>query len=224
VTLRYLGRAYVSQNIWTFHFQPSEPISWVAGQFMRIDLPHANPDAEGTSRFFTISSAPHERTIDITTRLTGTTFKQALAALRPGHEIHLIDPPAGDFVWPAMSDELLFVAQGVGITPFWSMLKDRTHRRADVRATLIYTSSSETSLPFIRELTTMATDHTNLRLYIAPVPATPASVADLLPHFQSTHIFVSGPKSLVGLLSAPYNLPTRQLKEDYFPGYISSDY
>jgi ferredoxin-NADP reductase len=65
-------------NIWAFRFEPSAPLDWSAGQYIRVDLPHDKPDAEGTKRWFTISSAPYEQIVQITTRITQSAFKQAL--------------------------------------------------------------------------------------------------------------------------------------------------
>ncbi len=86
-------------NAWAFRFKPSQPLAWTAGQFIRVELPHDDPDDEGIKRWFTISSAPYEGIVQITTRVTDSTFKQALAALPVGGGLHLIEEPDGDFIW-----------------------------------------------------------------------------------------------------------------------------
>ncbi|HET8670947.1 MAG TPA: YHS domain-containing protein [Candidatus Saccharimonadales bacterium] len=80
IGLKLIEKEVLVDNVWAFRFEPTAPLEWIAGQFIRVELPHDNPDAEGTKRWLTVSSAPYEEIIQITTRVTGSTFKQALAA------------------------------------------------------------------------------------------------------------------------------------------------
>jgi hypothetical protein len=100
ITLQLEHKQPEAGNVWSFRFRPSEPLDWLAGQFIRVELPHTHPDAEGTKRYFTIASAPHEGHVQISTRITDSSFKQTLAQLPIGRELLMLDPPAGDFVWP----------------------------------------------------------------------------------------------------------------------------
>ncbi|OYX41346.1 hypothetical protein B7Y94_05240, partial [Candidatus Saccharibacteria bacterium 32-49-12] len=79
-------KEHVIDNISSFRFTSDQPFSWIPGQFIRVEIHHDNPDDEGTKRWFTISSTPHDGFIQVTTRVTSTTFKQALAALAVGDE------------------------------------------------------------------------------------------------------------------------------------------
>lgn len=115
-----------SANIRTFYFKPEKPVYYTAGQFAEWTLQHDNPDDRGIRRWFTISSSPTEEFVTITTKFAGTdkssTFKRALFSLRPGEEL-LMSDPMGDFVLPKLiQTPLVFVAAGIGITPFHSIL------------------------------------------------------------------------------------------------------
>ena len=68
--LRLKEKEHLADNIWAFRFTPGQPLSWTPGQFIRIEIPHDNPDKEGTKRWFTISSTPHDGFMQITTRIT----------------------------------------------------------------------------------------------------------------------------------------------------------
>src|SRR4051812_34213512 len=113
-------------NITTFFFRPEKPVQYTAGQFTELYLPHNNPDKRGIKRWFTISSSPSEELLSITTKFTpekGSSFKETLRKLVPGTEVHL-EEPMGDFVLPKLiQTPLIFVAGGIGITPFHSILE-----------------------------------------------------------------------------------------------------
>ena len=79
--LKLIKKEEISLGIYSFTFQNSENLRWEAGQFLQIVLPHKNPDDRGIKRFFTISSAPYEKVVMITTRIdvkNSSTFKKAL--------------------------------------------------------------------------------------------------------------------------------------------------
>ena len=127
-TLLLQEKEHLVADVWAFRFKPSEPLSWTAGQYLSVELPHDNPDGKGTKRWFTISSAPYEQIVQITTRLTGSTFKDALMALPIGGQLLLLDQPHGEFVWQDSDSPLVFVAGGIGITSFRSILRERAHQ------------------------------------------------------------------------------------------------
>jgi ferredoxin-NADP reductase len=218
-------RYHVTDNIWSFDFKPDTYFKHLAGQFIKVELPHPSPDQEGMKRFFTISSTPQYPLVRITTRITTSTFKQALIGLQPGQSITMLDPPAGDFIWPDPNTEkpIVFIAQGIGITPFYAMIKDRYERLEELNAVLVYYSYSMKQLPFIDELVSIATS-SKLTVITPKPPMTPAIIAGLVPNLNHYMVYVSGPTSLLGLTLPPYNLPVRQLKIDFFPGYPASSY
>jgi len=221
--LTLVGKTNVTGNVWTFEFEPSSPLTWTAGQFIKVSLPHP-ADAEGPSRRFTIAAAPYEKTLKITTRITGSTFKQALAALPVGGRLTLLDAPAGDFVWRAAPLPHLFVAHGIGITPFLAIVKDRRHRGLPVSAHLFYTNRPGTEPLFKTELAGWAEADPSFTVSFESEPATPALLAGKFPDLARRYIYASGPKPLITLCMPPYNLPASQLLQDNFPGYPASVY
>src|SRR5579859_2390296 len=106
-------------NIKTFFFKSPQPIQYTAGQYVTLTIPHENPDERGINHWFTLSSAPGQEFVTITTKHAaehGSTFKEALWALTPGTEVSMSDP-LGDFVLPKLvQTPLVFVAGGIGIT------------------------------------------------------------------------------------------------------------
>lgn len=138
-------------NVVTFRFKPESQLSWQAGQFMEYELVHDNPDSEGVKRWFTIASAPYEGEVQITTRITDSTFKQALNGLQIGDTIEADGKPDGDFVWQDSDKPVVWIAGGIGITPFHSILKQRVHEDEPRPVSLLYANRTN-DIVFQKEL------------------------------------------------------------------------
>jgi ferredoxin-NADP reductase/YHS domain-containing protein len=227
ITLILKEKENLVDNVWAFRFAPSQPMAWTPGQFIRVELPHDDPDSEGTKRFFTVSSAPSENIVQITTRVTDTTFKQALNALPIGGELKLLDEPDGDFVWRDSGRPLVFIAGGIGITPFYSIIKQRIHDSETVPVTLIY-SGRDDNLPFKDEINNWANSHPEFVVkYVIGERLTAAKITDLQPNANNSLIYVSGPEPMVeslGVEMKSAGLPNDQLEQDFFPNYSETNY
>ena len=223
IYLTLISKVPVIANVWLYTFEPSRPIAWIAGQFIRVELPHPQPDDEGTKRQFTIAAAPADGHIQIATRITGSTFKQALHALPIDGQLILVDLPAGDFVWPRdESRPLVLAAQGIGITPIRSMIRQRLHENQPIAANLIY-SNLVPGIPFQEELDSWRRQAA-LQVHMTTAPLTGKLLADLVSDLGSARVYVSGPDSLIELVGPPVNLPISSLKQDQFPNYASLNY
>ncbi|MGB3009304.1 MAG: FAD-binding oxidoreductase [Candidatus Saccharimonadales bacterium] len=226
-TLTLTSKENLADNVWAFRFEADTPISWTPGQFIRIELPHDNPDDEGTKRWFTISSTPHDSYIQITTRVTSTSFKQALAALPIGSTINLVEQPDGDFVWQESEKPLVFIAGGIGITPFYSMLKARGHSGQPVLATLIYNGRTD-ELPFKVEFEEASRRHPEFKVhYVIGEQLTTEKLTELVPNISSSQVYISGAESMVEALGKQLEesgLANDNLHQDFFPHYNEESY
>lgn len=221
-------KEHLVDNVWAFRFRPSEPLTWTAGQYVRVELPHDNPDEEGARRWFTNSAAPYEGILQITTRVTDTTFKQALFQLEIGStNLRLIEAPEGDFVWQDANMPVVFVAGGIGVTPFRSIIKQRIHDGQALNLSLVYGSRSP-EVPFKDELSEwMSADPTLKVHYVSGSPLTAEALIAELPTFNSSLVYVSGPEPMVEALGddlKKHGLPEAQLKQDFFPNYDENNY
>ncbi len=226
-------REQVTPTIWTFAFRPDKPLHYIAGQYAEIQLPHSNPDSRGEQRWFTISSAPGDALVRITTKLTekdGSSFKHALLALRPGAVLN-ISEPMGDFVLPKdTSIPLIFVAGGIGITPMYSMVK-WLHETGEQRPiTLLHTVQSAGDLIFVDLFRTYD---------LAFVPIVSRASKDWQgetgtltgerimkfagpAHAANGLFYFSGPEPMVENLIAEikrFGVAPHRIVMDYFPGY-----
>lgn len=222
-----IEKKHLIDNIWAFRFKPNGPFSWTAGQYIRVELPHENPDAEGTKRWFTNSAAPFEGIMQISTRVSQSTFKQALSQLQPGDELELIENPEGDFVWQDTDLPIVFVAGGIGVTPFHSILKQRAHDGLPLNVILVYGSRTP-EVPFKDEIKEWQTADPRLKVhYEVGEPLTAERLTEVVPTLNQSLVYVSGPEPMVQALSKDlmeHGLPEKQLKRDEFPNYDQTNY
>lgn len=139
-----------TENIFSFYFKPEKHLNFTAGQYLELTLPHKNPDNRGIKRWFTISSSPNNSLFSLTTKIVkhGSTFKKHLLTLKPGQEV-LISEPIGDFVLPKfIQTPLIFVAGGIGITPFNSMLQWIHETKEERNIKFIYAVNTEDEIIF----------------------------------------------------------------------------
>ena len=218
-------------STYTFFFEPTRPVAYTAGQFIELTLPHDEPDDRGSKRWFTLSSSPKQELISITTKFAvtnGSTFKEALRQLKPGTVLTISDP-MGDFVLPKLlQTPLVFVAGGIGITPFLSMLQ-WLHDTNEVRPiNLLHAVASEDDIAF-QDVFDNARQHVTT-VVSQPTPAwggerghvTSEMILGLEKPTADTLVFVSGPEALVEKLTkglVQSGLRKDQVVGDYFPGY-----
>lgn len=159
-----IDRTKVAEGTVAFALERPAGFEFKAGQYVIMILP--NPpytDAEGNRRVFSIASPPQDtKRLVITTRMTGTAFKRSLAEVPLGTPVDL-SGPAGTFGLSAdASLPLVFIAGGIGITPFRSIVHDAASRHLPHRITLIYSNRTPSGTAFHDELTLLAQAHPNL--------------------------------------------------------------
>ncbi len=130
----------------SFLFRPGQYLSYTLDQL-------AFPDERGNERHFTISSSPTEKGIVMfTTRIRGSGFKETLRHAPTGYELNC-GIPAGRFVLPEREGQRhIFLAGGIGITPFRSMLRYAADDGRSLEAILFCFNHSEADILFGGEL------------------------------------------------------------------------
>lgn len=223
--LSFVRSEAVVSDVRTFIFEPEESISWLPGQYIHYKLPHPDADERGTERWFTNSAAPFENHVAISTRINseqGSSFKRALMALQPGDLIEA-DAPQGDFTIGDPDRNYIFIAGGIGITPFRSILFDAYNKGLKLKVNLLYATRSN-DIPFKDELNLFATNNPNLKIeYIID----PASIdTDLMKSrieaVEDPLVYISGPKPMVKNFARQLRemgLDKSNIKKDDFPGY-----
>lgn len=222
--LKLISKKPEEADAYSFYLKPEESIAWAAGQYLHYTFPHPHPDDRGDERWFTISAAPFEKSVRITTRIfphKRSSFKQALFALNEGDEIEA-EKPGGKFTMVEGAKKHVFVSGGIGITPYRSMLVQLDHDGADINVDLLYANRDD-NLVFGDELEALAKKHPGLviKKFIGDHKITDD---DLKPYVDEsgTVIYLSGPEPMVESFKerlTKMGLPEDRLKTDYFPGY-----
>lgn len=146
-------RHQVAERTMAFQFEKPEGFTFKAGQ--SIDMTLLDPpetDGEGNGRAFSIASAPDEGMLLVATRMRDTAFKRVLGATPIGSRVK-IEGPFGNLVLhnnPARA--AVFLAGGIGITPFRSMLLQAAREHLPHRLFLFYSNRRPEDAPFLQEL------------------------------------------------------------------------
>ena len=136
-----------------FQFEKPEGFTFTAGQ--SIDLTLMNPletDGEGNGRTFSIASAHDEDMLLVATRMRDTAFKRVLGTMPIGSQVK-IEGPIGNLV--LHNDQAragMFLAGGIGITPFRSILLQAAREQLPHRLFLFYANRRPQDAPFLQEL------------------------------------------------------------------------
>lgn len=218
-------------NIRSFFFRPERPLQYTAGQYTELTLPHNNADQRGQKRWFTLSSSPTDELLSITTKHAdenGSSFKRALFQLEPGKQLKMADP-MGDFVLPKIiQTPLIFVAGGIGLTPFHSMLEWLSSTKEERPIKVLYGVRNEDEIIFQETF-----DKARLKPTI--VVSEPSAAwggerghlsAELILGLEQpaddSLVYLSGPEPMVQKLAKDLHkqgLAKHQIVTDEFPNY-----
>jgi ferredoxin-NADP reductase len=217
-----------------FVFSSKRPVSFRAGQYIELAIPHTGADSSGTRRVFSIASAPsnpHEVRVGVRMGESPSSFKRALASLKPSQTVRA-NLVAGDFLLPRdPSRPVLLVAGGIGITPFISQLEHDAAQGVDRDLVLVYAIRAHEEFAYSETL-----ERLGVRVVLV-APHEPDSLAQgwnyagagrltselieqQVSDVRERVAFVSGPPRLVGAVRAALRrLRVRRIVTDAFSGY-----
>src|ERR687894_2469659 len=143
-------------------------VDFTPGQYFWVTLLDPPYDDEkGPRRHISVVTSPNERgVLGLCTRLRDSAFKRSLQELPVGAEVE-VEPPKGRFVLPEdTSRPYVFVAGGIGITVFRSMLRYIDEERLPHRVTLVYSNRDRESTAFLDELLELERKNANIELVL----------------------------------------------------------
>jgi ferredoxin-NADP reductase/Na+-translocating ferredoxin:NAD+ oxidoreductase RnfD subunit len=238
IVLKLKRKHKVSPEIIDFVFTPSQRLAFAPGQYLELTLAHAHPDSRGARRYFTIASSPTEESIRFGVRFyeRGSSFKQALRAL-DGRARLLAGQVAGDFTLPRNpAQKLVFIAGGIGITPYRSMLKYLLDTKQQRDVALIYANRTADEIAY-RDVLSEAQATLGVKvIYTLTDPAAiprdwPGKrgrisedlILEAAPDYRERAFYLSGPPSMVRAYERvlkQMGVKRRQIKKDFFPGLV----
>jgi ferredoxin-NADP reductase len=150
----------VAEGTMAFHLTKPTDFSFKPGQSMNVS--HIDPpetDAKGNARTFSIVSAPHENELVIATRMRDTAFKRVLKAMPAGGRLSLRGPAGLFTLDPTDTRRAVFLAGGIGVTPFMSILREAAHSKLARDLWLFYSNRRPEDAAFLDELMALAGRH-----------------------------------------------------------------
>lgn len=219
-----------THNVKSFRFSRPSSFDYKAGQFMAVTIKSRD---EPLKKHFTISSSPTEQDfIELTKKLTGHPFSNALNALQVGEKVE-IDAPYGRFHFEGEYEKVGMLSGGIGITPLRSMCRFCTDKRRNSKITLLYGNQTIEDIVFRAELQEMQKQNPNLRVvYTLSHPPEDwrgytgridgSMIRKELPDYADRVFFTCGPPAMVDAMERlleEFGLRQDQIKKENFPGY-----
>jgi ferredoxin-NADP reductase/Na+-translocating ferredoxin:NAD+ oxidoreductase RnfD subunit len=226
----------LSFDTYEFAFEKQKDFKFTPGQYMEWTLPHKNADSRGNRRYFSISSSPTENEIAMTVKFynPSSSYKKELVSLSSGSKI-IATQVAGDFVLPKnLKQQFVFIAGGVGIAPFRSMIQYVVDKNLSVDIILLFTNRTVNDILYydifekarsngvktiynLTDMQNLPQDWRGSSGYI-----TDKKIMELIPDYKKRIYYLSGPQLMVqnfedALKTAGVN--STQIKTDFFPGY-----
>jgi ferredoxin-NADP reductase len=160
-----IERHEIAAGTMAFHFAKPARFQFKAGQSVRVTLiDPPETDAKGNARPFSVASAPSEDHLMIATRMRDTAFKRVLESMAPRGKVQIMGP-AGKFALDeGATQPCAFLAGGIGITPFISMLRQATAENSKRKFYLFYGNRRPEDAAFLDELQQLQARNPNYRL------------------------------------------------------------
>ncbi len=221
----------------TFAFEKPANFVFKAGQFLELTLTSPpETDSEGDSRAFSIASAPHEDMLMVATRMRDTAFKRVLGSMPLESQVK-IEGPFGDLVLHnSQARAAVFLAGGIGITPFRSMVVRAAKEQLPHHLFLFYSNRRPEDAPFLEELKGLERVNPNFK-FVATMTDMARSgrswdgetgylddgmLSRYLKSAASPIYYIAGPPAMVTALREMLNhagVDDDDIRMEEFPGY-----
>jgi ferredoxin-NADP reductase len=213
----------------TFRFEKPAGYTFAPGQYALFTL--ATRDADQTKPF-TLDQSPADSFLEITTRLSGSAFKDALEALHPG-DVVSVSAPRGHMTLPPGTSKAAFLVGGVGITPARSIIRDAVQRGSGLEVALFYGNQDQNGIPFGEEFDGYAAAHPEILVVHVLAVALPGWAGEtgfitaetvrrhIDPH-DGWHWVVTGPPAMIDAMKrvlADLGIPEDRVSMESFAGY-----
>lgn len=225
----------IAPNIYDFIFDLPYKLKYNPGQYMEWTLAHEKTDSRGSRRYFTLASSPTEDNLRIGVKFNefGSSYKESLQKIDGKTKIVATDLN-GEFTLPDDTNKkLVFVAGGIGVTPFRSMIKYVSDKNEKRDIILLY-SAKEISEFVYGDVFAEAKKKFGLRYYYFSSSTEPSGSSVIkgrvtaefieknIPDFKDRYFYLSGPWSMVKAyerLLGSLSVPRSHIRTDYFPGF-----
>ncbi|MBN3040744.1 MAG: FAD-dependent oxidoreductase [Candidatus Omnitrophica bacterium] len=150
-------------SVSSFRFRPEKRIDFLPGQFLQIFFDDEHIKNRSLNKYLSFSSAPERQYIEVTKRISDSSFSKRLLLLRKGDKVS-IKAPMGSCIFEPSMPKLCFLAGGIGITPVISIIEHvaLNSLKNDIR--LIYSNRSDEDIAFKKELDAWSSQSSNIKV------------------------------------------------------------
>lgn len=235
--LSFKDKRKVAENTFEYIFRSNQKLNFKPGQYLEWTLPHKKADIRGNRRYFTIASSPTEKHLRLGIRIEekSSSFKHKLKEFSPADTI-VASQLTGDFTMPDdLSKKLVFIAGGIGVTPFRSMMKFLIDNKEQRSVVLFYANKWKDEIAY-KEIFDQGERELGLKtVYVLTdkehVPAgwsgkvgriDEKMITSEVPDYKERIFYISGPNAMVDAykrLLAKLGIPNTNIVTDYFPGF-----
>ena len=224
----------VAKGTLLVRFAVDEYPDYRPGQYFWVELyERKHQDGKGLRRHISFVTSPTEQgVVGLATRLRDSAFKKTLAELEVGDLVE-VEEPKGTFLLPEdTSVDYVFVAGGIGITVFRSMLRYIADTGAPYRVTLVYSNRDRESAAFLDELAELESRIPGLRVVLTMTDddgwdgesrrVDEAMLSDHLGDLARYTFLVAGPPAMaesMGQMLSAAGLAEEQVLVSRFAGY-----
>lgn len=230
-------KVHTAADTFDFVFFLSKKLAFTPGQYMEWTLMHEKVDSRGNRRYFTLASSPTEDTLRLGVKFNepSSSFKKAMLNLDNQTPI-VATGRAGDFTLPRdKGKKLVFLAGGIGITPYRSILKYLIDKGEKRDIALFYFNKVEEEIVY-RDIFREAQEKLGIKVIYSLTDQSRIpddwqgmtgrldweKLAAVMPDYKERTYYLSGPWSMVTAYEAMLKesgLPQAQIKKDFFPGF-----
>jgi len=205
--VRLLGRAQVADGTLEFRLSRPPGFEFRAGQSVSLALLDPPRVPSSAQRTLSLASAPGDPDLAVATRMReGSAYKRALGALGVGSGLRLRGPRGAMTLHEDASRPAVFVAGGIGITPFMSMLRQAARERSTRPLQLAYANRGRGDAPYLAELEALAHKLPRFRLLAHMTDAQGRLDAGVLARFagdaSAPVYYLAGPPAMVDAMKS----------------------
>lgn len=238
LVLTLLEKNKLTADVYEFVWKLDKTIAFRAGQYLEWTLGHAKPDVRGNRRYFTIASSPTESVLRLGIKSydNSSSFKKKLLSLEPGDTL-VASQLSGEFTLPQdQSRKLVFIAGGIGVTPFRSMVKYLVDAKEKREVTLFFSNRTPKDIVYKDTFDEAKSAFGMKTLYVVNDLAGTTQTDDMrvgfidaqmimkeVPDYKECEFYISGPHGMVSAFEVTLGklgVPKARIKTDFFPGYV----
>ena len=234
IMLKFEEMKQLTPTSYEFIFKPSRSLVYEAGQYIDIMVSSIKDDLRGSRRSFSITSGSNKSMLRLGIKFyePSSTLKSTLLKLKPGTLIQSTGIN-GDFTLPKdPRTPLVYIAGGIGITPFMSHLARLKTLQQTREITLFYAVTDVSELAYrdllilsgIKVCVVTKSDEP-LDLPVGWVHSNESFISEnilieTVPDIAMRTVYLSGPPNMIDSVKKSLKkLHVHSVKTDYFIGY-----